>query len=173
MGPVGLRAGLIGSAIALVIAFLSLVPLVGHCLVWVFNVLLWVGVGALVAHWAPYGVEEREIALAGSIAGGVATLVGGLTLILLAPVGLALIGGTTGALRLLPPDVQDMYEQVGLAPQVVYSPLGVFLVSSLMCGIQFFIAPVITGLAAVVFSRMWSTEELPWEEGGEPYMLEW
>ncbi len=173
MGQVGLRAGLFGSAIALVIAFLSLVPLVGNCLVWVFNLLLWVGIGALVAYWAPYGVEEREIALAGAIAGGVATLIGGLTLILLAPVGLALIGGTTGALRLLPPDVQAMFQKAGVAPQVVYSPLGVFLVASLMCGAQFFAAPVITGLAAVVFSRVWSTEEVPWDEEQGPYMLEW
>ncbi len=173
MGQVGLRSGLVGSAVALVIAFLSLVPVVGNCLVWVFDVLLWVGVGALVARWTPYGVDEREVAFAGAIAGIVTALIGGLTLILLAPVGLALVGGTSGALRLLPPDVRQMYQSLGVAPQVVYSPIGVFLIASLMCSTQFFAAPLITALAAVVFSRVWSTEGIPWEEESGPYMLEW
>ncbi len=170
----GVRVGLLGALGTLVIAFLSLVPVVGTCLVWMFNVLLWVGLGVLVAYWRSPEAEESHVALAGALAGGIAALVGGLVGILLAPVALALVGGTAGALRLLPPFLLEAYRSAGIAPEVVFSPTGMLLIMSFSCGLQVLLAPVTTAFVAVVADRWWGEDAWDlWEEEPGPYMLEW
>jgi len=89
MNYVGLRVGLIGALAAVVISFLSLAPLVGGCLLWLFSLVLWIVLGILVARWLPAGAEESVAATAGAVAGLIVGLVSGLLHILLAPLGLA------------------------------------------------------------------------------------
>ena len=174
MGRVGLRVGLIGAAVSLLVALLSLVPLAGNCLVWVFGLLLWAAQGALVAYWRPPRYDDVDVARAAALAGGIAVLVQGLGTILLAPVGLFLLGGTQGVLRLLPPPLFDAYAYVGVPPRALFSPPGVFLVSFLTCGLQFLFAPLVAAISAVVLARWWGESEADlWEDIRRPYMLEW
>ena len=166
--------GLIGAGISLLIATLSLIPLLGNLLLWLFGLLLWVAQGALVAYWHNPHHDDFAVAKAAALAGAVAVLVQGQTTILLAPVGLFILGGTAGAIRLLPRSFLLAYEQMGIAPTVLFSTAGVFLVTLLTCGLQFFIAPLVAALSAVLFARWWGepVDEL-WEETPYPPMLEW
>ena len=143
MTLVGLRVGLIGAGVALLVATLSLIPLVGNLLIWLFGFLLWVAQGILVAYWRNPHHEDTEVAWAAALAGFIAALVQGLTTVLLAPVGL-------------------------------FPTVGVFLVTLLTCGLQFFIAPLVAALSAVLLARWWSepADEL-WEDTPYPPMLEW
>ena len=174
MTHVGLRVGLIGAGVALLVATLSLIPLVGNLLIWLFGFLLWVAQGILVAYWRNPHHEDTEVAWAAALAGFIAALVQGLTTVLLAPVGLFLLGGTQGAIRLLPDVILAAYQQIGIAPSVLFSTVGVFLVTLLTCGLQFFIAPLVAALSAVLLARWWSepADEL-WEDTPYPPMLEW
>lgn len=174
MAHVGLRVGLIGAASSLLIAFLSLVPLVGNCLVWFFSFLLWTAQGILVAYWRDPLADDLEVARAAALSGSIAVLTGGLATILLAPIGLFLLGGTEGALRLLPPTLQAVYQRLDLPPATLFSPPGVFLVAFLTCGLQFLMAPLVAALSAVITARRWGISEAElWEEEPGPYMLEW
>ncbi len=93
---------------------------------------------------------------------------------LLAPVGLLLLGGTEGTVRLLPSELIQAYQTAGLDPYVLFSPPGVFLIAFVTCGLQFFIAPLTSALAAVISLHLWGIGESDlWEEDTGPYMLEW
>lgn len=174
MTRVALRVGLIGSVAALFTAFLSLIPLLGNCLFWLFSVLLWISLGVLVAHWRPPLSDDREVTWGAGIAGAITGLTGGLSTVLLAPVGLLLLGGTEGTVRLLPSELIQAYQTAGLDPYVLFSPPGVFLIAFVTCGLQFFIAPLTSALAAVISLHLWGIGESDlWEEDTGPYMLEW
>ncbi len=174
MGRVGLRVGLVGAVASLLIAFLSLVPLAGNCLTWLFGFSLWIALGALVAYWRNPYHDDVALAQAAALAGAIAVLVQGLATILLAPVGLFLLGGTQGVMRLLPQALLSAYREVGVAPQALFSPAGVLLVTFLTCGLQFLMAPLVAALAAVLSARWWGESEAElWEEERGPYMLEW
>ncbi len=174
MAHVGLRVGLIGAATSLLIAFLSLVPLAGNCLVWLFSLLLWIAQGILVAYWRDPLADEIDVARAAALASGIAVLTGGLATILLAPIGLFLLGGTEGALRLLPSSLVSVYRSLDVAPATLFSPAGVFLIGFLTCGLQFLMAPLVGALSAVLTARWWGVSEADlWEEEPGPYMLEW
>ncbi len=174
MARVALRVGLIGSVGALITSFLSLVPLLGNCLLWLFGGLLWIFLGVLVVYWRPLDADDRQVALGAGIAGGIAGLTGGLTTVLLAPIGLLLLGGTEGAVRLLPPGIVTGYQTLGVDPYVVFSPPGVFLIAFMFCGLQFLLAPLTSALAAVLTLNLWGIGESDlWEEDLGPYMLEW
>ena len=170
---IGVRAGLLGAIAAFVIEFLVLVPLAGQCLVWIFNIALWVGLGVLVAYWQPPHARTEDLALGGAVAGFISGLVGGLLGVLLVPILLLLFGGTAGMLRFLPPSFLAWYRDMGIAPEVLFSPTGLFLVMSLTCGLQLVLGPVISALSAVLLAPWLGPEEEYWEEDQEPYMLEW
>lgn len=174
MSQVGLRAGLMGAVAALVISFLSLVPLIGGCLVWLFSLALWSVLGLLVARWLPAPADEEQIAVAGAMAGLIAGLVGGLLGILLAPLGLALLGGTEGVLRLLPAGLFRLYQDAGIAPEVLYSPSGVLLGATFSCTLMLVFSTVVTAVSALLGAHWWGYEPLElWEEEPGPYLLEW
>ncbi len=176
MMRVGIRAGLLGGLGELVLSFFSLIPLVGSCLMWLFNLLLWVVLGALVAQGSTTAVitRENDVALAGGLAGLLAGAIGGLLTLLLAPLGLLLLGGSQGALHLLPPELLRLYREAGVDPRVLFSPTGVLLTMSLSCGLQFLFAPMTAAFSAAAFYRWWQgREEDMWEEEEGPFMLEW
>ncbi len=170
---VGFRAGILGAIGAFVIEFLVLVPLAGQCLVWIFSLGLWVAVGALVAYWRLPRARDTDLVVGGAIAGLITGLIGGLLGILLVPILLLLVGGTSGLLHTLPPDMASLYREAGIAPEVLFSPTGLFLVMTLSCIFQLIGAAIVSALSAVLLSSWLSTEEEVWEEEQGPYMLEW
>ncbi len=174
MVRVGVRAGILGAIGALFVSLFSLVPLVGNCLLWLFNVLLWMVVAAIVARGNRSPNSESDIALAGAVAGFLTGIVGGLVGILLAPVGLLLLGGPDGVLRLLPPELLQFYSSMGISPQVLFSPVGVLLTMSFTCGFQALFAPAAVALTSVLLHRWWGYDEADiWEDNAGPFMLEW
>ncbi len=170
---VGVRAGILGAVGAFVIEFLVLVPLAGQCLVWIFSLALWVAVGALVAYWHVPEARDTDIAVGGAVAGLITGLIGGLLGILLVPILLLLMGGTPGILHSLPPDIVALYQEAGVAPEVVFSPTGLFLLMSFSCLLQLIAAALIAALSALLLTSWLGPEEAPWEEDRGPYMLEW
>lgn len=170
----GVRAGMLGALGAIVISLFTLIPLAGNCLYWLFNILLWITIAALVARGGAALPKESHVAVAGAVAGFIAATIGGLVGILLAPVGLILLGGTEDALRLIPPELLQIYQELDILPTVLFSPVGVLLTASFFCGFQVLLAPGITALASVFFYRWWGYEEEDmWEEHQGPFMLDW
>ncbi len=173
MFHVTVRVGLLGAIGGVFIALVSLVPLVGLFLALLLNGVLWCALGILLARWRPPQAAPEHLVGAALLVGELSALAGGLMTVLLAPVGLLLLGGPYGALQLLPTTLVRFYEGLGIPPNAVVSPTGVLLGASLFCGVQIFAAPPITALTAAVADRWWgpATWDL-WEEGPTLYMLD-
>ncbi len=173
MVQVGVRVGLLTAILSMVLALLTLVPLVGLALAFFFNGILWVIAGLLLARWRPPGTPAEHLVGVGLLVGLLNALAGGLMSVLLAPVGLFLLGGTYGAVRLLPPAFVALYQSMGLSPEAVFSPPGVFLGAGLLCGGQVLLAPLVVALSAAVADRFWGPEAWDlWEETPTMYMLD-
>ncbi len=173
MFHVTVRVGVLGAVGGMLIALFSLVPLIGLFLVFAFNGALWVILGALLARWRSPDAATEHLMGAAMLVGEMSALANGLMTVLLAPVGLLLLGGPYGALQLLPRAIAQFYQGMGIPPAAVFSPAGVLLGASLFCGTQVVIAPLVTALAGAVVDRMWGPTAWDlWEEGPTLYMLD-
>lgn len=112
----GLLAGAIGAVILTLISLCSLAaPRIGQaiaCLVTLFDLALYVAMGALAAHW----LQTPRTASRGLGAGALAGLVMGLITIVLTVIRLLSLGATALAAQ-LPPEVLRQLRESGIAPR--------------------------------------------------------
>ena len=114
----GIKAGLIGGAVLIVLNLLGLVPLLG-CLSMPLQLLAYVGIGMLAAHWVAPRREGGPAAGQGAIAGVLAAAIGGLVSIVMAPITLAMSGGPQAILSQLPAESLEALRSAGIDPNTV------------------------------------------------------
>jgi hypothetical protein len=164
MVQAGLKAGLIGGVIAIILALIGLIHCVGGLIACFGTLLLWMGVGA----WAvSLGGEEirtaGEGAGAGAVAGAVTAAIGGVVNILIGLVRVAIFGATAaaGALGQIPPEAWRALRDAGIEPSLFVrwtAGFGGALIGGTMCclvGIA--IAAVLGGLGGLLWRAMKAT----------------
>jgi len=154
MGQAGLKAGLIGGVIAVVLALMGQIPCLGAliaCFSCFGTLLLWIGVGA----WAvSLGGEEirtaGEGAGAGAVAGAVTAAIGGVANILIGLVRVAIFGtaAAVGALNQIPPEAWRTLRDLGIEPSFFVrwtAGFGGALVGGTLCCLTGMVIAVILG----------------------------
>ena len=122
MVQAGLKAGLIGGVIAVVLALIGLIPCLGGLTACFGTWVLWIVVGA----WAvSLGGEEiqtaGEGAGAGAVAGAVTAVIGGVVNIVIGLVRAAIFGATAvpSALSQMPPQPWQALQDLGIPASLV------------------------------------------------------
>ena len=151
MNRPAVRAGLIGGGAAAVVALLGLIPVCG-CFSLLLEWLVFIGAGVLAAAWMlpprQAGQGGREGALAGLITGAI----GGLVNMLLAPVSLALSGGTQQILNQLPPESLQAFKDAGVDPSVLFGTGSVLGIGAVCCGIGLVVALALGALGGFIYA---------------------
>lgn len=167
MVQAGMKAGLIGGVIAVVLALMGQIPCLGAliaCFSCFGTLLLWIGVGA----WAvSMGGEEiktvREGAGAGALAGAVAAVIGGVANIVIGLARAAIFGATAaaGALAQIPPEAWQALKDVGIQPSLLVRWTtwttgfgGALIGGSACCLVGIAIAAVLGGLGGLIWKAM-------------------
>ena len=114
----GVKAGLIGGAVLIVLNLLGLVPVLG-CVSVPLQLLGYVGIGMLAGFWLTPRREAGRAAGQGAIAGLIAAAIGGVVSIALAPVSLALSGGPQAILSQLPAESLEALRSAGIDPNTI------------------------------------------------------
>jgi hypothetical protein len=114
----GVKAGLIGGAVLIVLDLLGLVPVLG-CVSMPLQLLAYIGIGVLAGIWLAPRREGGRAAGQGAIAGLIAAAIGGVVSIALAPVTLALSGGPQAILSQLPAESLEALRGAGIDPNTI------------------------------------------------------
>jgi hypothetical protein len=148
-----LRAGLIGAAILATFALVGLIPVIGPfcCLAWPF---VYIGVGALAAHYVPPTREAGRGAAQGALAAMLATFAGGLVSAVISAIQAASVTSTQ-VLSLLPPGLLEQYRAAGGDPALLdkfVGPGGTFLGGSLCCGFGILLAAIMGAIGGAILA---------------------
>ena len=121
MNGAWLKAGLLGGGILVLLNLIGVIPLplVG-CLVFVLELIAFIGIGALAARWLRQPYTTGRAAGEGALAGLLMGIIGALISTILAPVGMALSGGSEALLSQFPPETLQQLEQAGIDPNVLF-----------------------------------------------------
>lgn len=141
MSP-SVKAGLIGAAVAVVLALLGLIPCLG-CIASLLALVLYVGVGVLTARWMEPPREPGKAAGQGAVAGLVAALGWGITNLVISVIRFAVGGGQAAVMRQfrqLPPELRESWRDLGFDPSTLASPLVGVGGSALCCGLALLLA---------------------------------
>jgi hypothetical protein len=129
----GLKAGLIGAAIALVLTLLSQIPGVG-CVCCGLTWLAYAGIGALAGFFLTPPRTAGTGAGAGAIAGLISGAVGSLVSIIVMAIQMA-AGGTEGIMSAIDPATMQQLIELGVDPEMfaVFSGAGGVAIAGGMC----------------------------------------
>jgi hypothetical protein len=144
-GRAGLRAGLIVGGVAIILAFLGLVPCLG-CVTLPLVFAAYLAAGMLAVRWLPQPRSAGDGAAAGAVAGAVSGVLGGLALAGVSIAFYYMSGGADAIIQSLPSDTLQQLAQSGIDPYWLLGPT-VYAVTSLVCGGFAFLAAI--GLGAV------------------------
>lgn len=134
-GKAGLKAGLIGAGVILVLTLLNQIPVPWlSCACCGITLLVYVGIGAL----AGYFVPPLRTAGSGAGAGAIAGLISGLVAAIVWSIAMAIsiaAGGTNDILSQLDPEMLRQLTEIGVDPQMfaVFSGAGGVALGSGMC----------------------------------------
>ncbi len=146
----GLKAGLVGGAVAAVVTVLgAVVPCVG-CLTW----FVYIGAGALAAYWLVPPRSAGDGAGAGAIAGVITGIVSGIFSMIMTAVMFTIKGGAAAAMGQLPPEAMRQLTELGIDPRMFASIGGVLVFSAVCCVIGFIIAAVLGAIGGLVFAMV-------------------
>jgi len=115
-GKAGMKAGLIGAAVVLVLTLLSLIPAVGSCCS-CLSILAYVGVGVLAGFYLTPPRQARQGAGAGAIAGLIAGAIGGLASSIITAIRAATMT-PADMMQQIPSWQWDQLEQYGMDPRM-------------------------------------------------------
>ena len=151
MSP-SLKAGLIGAAAAVVLSLLGLIPCVGICTS-LLMLVLYVGVGVLVAQWMEAPRQAGKAAGGGAVAGLITALGGGIASLIISVIQFTVGGGGATMMRQfrqLPPEIRDAWGDLGLDPSMMASPGWAIGGSVLCCGLGMLLAAALGAAGAAV-----------------------
>lgn len=132
-GKAGLKAGLIGAVIILVVTLLSQIPYLS-CVCCGLTWLVYGGIGVLAGYFMTPPRAAGPGAGAGAIAGLVSGAVGGLVWIIILVVQLA-VGGTGEIMSAIDPEVMRQLIELGIDPDMfaTFSGVGGVAIAGGMC----------------------------------------
>lgn len=132
-GKAGLKAGLIGAAIILVLTLLNQIPGIG-CVCCPLAFLAYAGIGALAGFFLTPPRTTGNGAGAGAIAGLISGAAGGLVWIIVMAIQVA-IGGTGGIMAAIPPDTMRQLVELGVDPEMfaIFSGVGGVAIGGGLC----------------------------------------
>lgn len=156
-GKAGLKAGLIGAGVILVLTLLNQIPVPAlSCVCCGVTLLVYAGIGALAGYFVPPPRSGGSGAGAGAIAGLVSGLVAAIIWSIVMVIGVA-TGGTGDILSQLDPQMLRQLNELGLDPQMfaVFSGVGgVALASGMCCAFSLAWGAGIGALGGLVFSSI-------------------
>ncbi len=161
MVQAGLKAGLIGGVIAVVLALIGQIPCLGWLIACLGSLVLYIGVGA----WAvSLGGEEiqtaGEGAGAGAVAGAVTGAIDGVVNIVIQLVRAAVFGAAAAAnaLSQIPPEAWRALRDLGIQPSLFVRWTtgfgGALVGSSFCCLMGIGIAVILGALGGLLFKTM-------------------
>ncbi len=150
-GKTGVKAGLVGGGVAVVLAFTALVP----CLNCVTVPLMFLGyavAGALAAYWLPTPRTAGDGAAAGAVAGAIAGALGGVAWMGVSLLSYSLMGGAEYIVQNLPPEALEMLRQYGIDPRGLFASGVYTATSAVCCGMMFLVGIGLGALVGALFS---------------------
>ena len=112
----GLKAGLIGAGVGLVLSLIGLIPIVGCCTA-IIGLLVYAGAGVLAAYWLTPPRSAGTGAGVGAIAGLISG-VGGSVVTTISAIIQGIMGTTTDALALVDPQIMEQLVDAGIDPEM-------------------------------------------------------
>ena len=132
-GKAGLKAGLIGAGIILVVTLLSQIPFL-NCICCGLTWLVYAGIGALAGYFLTPPRTAGTGAGAGAIAGLVSGAAGGLIWAIIMAIQTA-IGGAQNIMSAIDPQVMRQLAELGVDPEMfaIFSGVGGVVIAGGMC----------------------------------------
>lgn len=156
MSQAGLKAGLIGGAVAAVLQLVGLIPF--GCLGFFICLLIlavYVGTGVLAAYWLPIPRSAGDGAGAGAIAGVVAGIIGGIFSMIVSAIQFVITDGGAAIVSQMPPETLDILRDAGVNPSMFSGAAGigaVLAVGVLCCVGGMVFAAVLGAIGGAVFA---------------------
>ena len=147
-----LKAGLIGAAIAVVLALLAMIPCVGLC-TWILLLVLYVVVGVLAANWMEPPRDAGKGAGRGAVAGLITALVGGTANVLISAARFTIGGGQAAMMRQLeqlPSEYLEPLRDLGISPRTLVGPEWAIGSSALCCGAGLVVAAALGAIGGAI-----------------------
>jgi len=164
MVQAGLKAGLIGGVIAVVLALMGLIPCLGEliaCFACFGTLLLWIGVGAWAVSLGGKEIQTvGEGAGAGALAGAVTAVIGGVANIVIGLARVAIFGATAAATAFgqIPSEAWRALRDLGIEPSLIVRWTtgfgGALIGGSVCCLVGLAIAAVLGGLGGLLWKAM-------------------
>jgi hypothetical protein len=151
-----MKAGLIGTAVLVVLSLLGLIPFLA-CLTAPLTFVAYIGIGVLAASYLPPRRESSKAAGQGALAALLASLLGGIfsTIITVAQ---AAMGGAAQAFGQIPPEMMQQFRDLGVDPRMFASgagAVGIAAISGVICcGIGIFIAAALGAIGAAIYASV-------------------
>ena len=149
MSNPGLKAGLVGAAVAVVLSLLSAVPCLG-CITGILGLVLYVGAGVLAAYWLTPPRTVGDGAGAGAIAGVITALAGGVMSMIVGAARFAMTGGSAAVMSQIPPESLRQLQQAGVDPSLFASMGGVIGISAVCCIAGLLVAAVLGAVGGMI-----------------------
>jgi hypothetical protein len=129
----GLKAGLIGAGVGLVLSLIGLIPFVGCC-TGIIGLLVYAGVGVLAAYWLTPPRSAGAGAGAGAIAGLISG-VGGSVVTTISAIVQGIMGTTTNAVSFIDPQIMQQLIDAGIDPDMfaMFAGVGGGILGGAMC----------------------------------------
>lgn len=145
-----LQAGLLGGALAAFVGLLTLLPYVGLCLSLPLYPVVFFLVGFAVVRLSDGVLDVGEAAAGGAAAGLIASVIGGLAAMFLAPIRLGIGGGPEDLTRMLSPEMVQRLVDRGLDPVMVMDFAGGIGAGMACCGAQILTGAMLAALGAAL-----------------------
>lgn len=147
-----LQAGLLGAAMAVLLDFIALLPYVGFCISMPLFPVAFFLTGLALVRVLDSPPSVGRAAAGGAAAGLIAGSIGGLAAMFLAPIRVALAGGSEQLAQLLPPEIAARLIAEGLDPVAVVDFLGKAGLGMFFCGLQIVTAALLAASAAALYA---------------------
>ncbi len=151
MSNPGVKAGLVGAAVAVLLSLLRLVPCVG-CIASILGLALYVGAGVLAAYWLTPPRTTGDGAGAGAIAGLITALAGGVVNVVVGAIQFTLMGGQAALMNQIPPESLRQLEQAGIDPRIFVSLGGIVGIEATCCVAGLVIAAVLGAIGGMIMA---------------------
>jgi hypothetical protein len=140
---------LIGAAILVVIKLIGIIPYIG-CVSLPLNLITYVGVGVLAAMYLPPLRTAWRGAGEGALAALIASLIGGITGMIIALARSSVTGAQ--AMAQLPPGVLDMVRESGISPGFLFGVGGTSIFGSICCLSGILVAVALAAIGGAIYA---------------------
>jgi hypothetical protein len=151
MSNPGVKAGLVGAAVAVLLSLMRLVPCIG-CIASILGLAVYVGAGVLAAYWLTPPRTTGDGAGAGAVAGVITALAGGVVSIIVGAAQFTLMGGPAAVMRNIPPESLRELERAGIDPRMFVSLGGIVGIEATCCVAGLVIAAVLGAIGGMIMA---------------------